>query len=175
MAKKQKTSWFAVFVSVILLIGMFAVAVYYIDQETQVIVASESDEYGKLELIPTVSTGENGSIDMKLRYITIQKNVNVFDHVFEHEEIAISDQNHTALYFLERVNATNNTHVYQISKIENATFIRILVMADSTFENLTTPANVIVQDTDGRYSAQVQASGSEVYLNLTKIEVDDEI
>lgn len=174
MARRQKTNWFVVFVSVVILIAIFFVAVYVIDEKTQVVVTSESEEFGHLELIPTLSTTEGGAVDMKLRYITIQRNVNVFDYIFEHEEIAISDTNHTELYLLKRVNETNATHTYQISKIENATFIRILVMHDSTFENLTTVQNVVVQDTDYRYTAQVSAVGNEVYLTMTKVTEEQE-
>lgn len=169
MAKRRnRTNWFAVLVSVIVLISLFAVAVFYIERETQVIVTSESAEYGKLQIIPTVRSDENGSVSMRLRYVTILENVNIFEHIFENEEIAISDENHTELYLLERVNETNATHTYQISKIENARFIRILVMPESTFENLTTPKNVIVQSDQGIYSAQVRASGNQVYLTMTK-------
>lgn len=168
MARRKRTNWFAVFVSVIVLISMFVIAVFYIERETQVIVTSESEEYGKLQIIPTARSDENGSVSMRLRYITILKNVNIFEHIYENEEIAISDENHTELYLLERVNETNTTHTYQISKIENATFIRILVMPESTFRNLITPQNVIIQSDQGIYSAQVRSSGDQVYLTMTK-------
>ncbi len=168
MARRKRTNWFAVFVSVIVLISMFAIAVFYIERETEIIVTSESEEYGKLQIIPTMRSDENGSISLGLRYITILENVNVFEHIYENEEIAISDENHTALYLLERVNETNTTRTYQISKIENATFIRILVMPESTFRNLITPQDIIVQSDQGIYSAQVRSEGNEVYLTMTR-------
>lgn len=173
MAKKKSTSKLAVMVSALVLLFVFVAAIFYIERETQVIVASESDGYGNLEMIPTLSTSESGSVDMKLRYITIRENVNVFDYIYENQETAVSDFDHTALYLLERVNSTNATHTYQISKIENATFLRILVMQKELLDQITIPQNLIVQDDQGRYSAQVITEDSQVYLNLTRS--DDEL
>ncbi len=168
MAKRRsRTNWLAVMVSAVLLVGMFAVAVFYVERETEVVIADES--VGSIEMIPTISRNENGSIEMKMRYITIRENVNVFDYIYENEKIAISDRNHTEIYLLNRSSETENTHMYDMSRIENATFTQVLSMDQSTFENITNMKNAIVQNPDGTYTAQMRTEGSRAYLSISKV------
>jgi hypothetical protein len=76
------------------------------------------------------------------------------------------NENHTELYLANRTETTENTHTYRLEKIENGTFIRVLVMPESIFENLTTVQDVIVQNEQGTYTAQVKAQGNAVYLTI---------
>lgn len=172
MAKRRgRTNRLAVFVSVVVLVGMFAVAVFYVQENTQVITAS--DDLVRLVLVPTVSTSENGTLSMDLRYIPVRENVDLFDFVFNREQSAIINEDHTTLYLANRTNATENTHVYRLEKITNGTFIRMLEIPESVFENLTTEKDIIMQNEAGTYSAQVNAEGNAVYLNISRI-IEDE-
>lgn len=172
MAKRRgRTNRLAVFVSVVVLVGMFAVAVFYVQENTQVITAS--DDLGSLELIPTVTTTENGTISMEMRYIPIRENVDIFDHIFKNEQVAMMNENHTELYLANRTETTENTHTYRLEKIANGTFIRVLVMPEETFENLTTVQNVIIQNEQGTYTAQVKSQGNNVYLTLSRVQENE--
>ena len=169
MAKKQ-SSWVVVGISILLLIGLFVAGIRMMEKHTE-IQTIETETKGQLEFVPTIKSDEAGTVSMKLKYIPVSRNINIFEHIYEKEEIAISDTNHTELYKLTWSASTKliNTHIYQVEKIVEGTFVCVLSMDIETLEILTTPDNGLFADPSGEYTAEVRAEGGNINLYLTHI------
>jgi len=166
MAKKNRDG-VLIALSLLVLLGMFVVGMYLVTEhaEIQPIQTVEEESMGKLEFIPIVRTSGNNTITMRLRYITIKRNVNPFEYIYNHEESAITNTNHTDLYKLSLSSEDNTTRVYRVEKIVNGTFIRILRMSDELLTKLTSPNGDIYES--GHFEMQVKSDIGNVYLHLT--------
>jgi hypothetical protein len=176
MVHKDRRNGILIGFSIIALLVIFVLGVSLVEyagiQITQPI--EEGEDIGKLEFIPTVSVTNNNTVTMKLRYITIKKNVNLFEYIFDHEESAITNTNHTKLYKLSLSSEDNTTRVYRIEKIVNGTFIRILRMSDDLLGNLTSDNGIVYKSVG--FGFEVKTDAGNVYLYLTQIpkpEVED--
>ena len=152
-------------VSIVVLLGIFAVGMSMVSEHVEIETIEEGEENGRLEFIPIVRTSGNNTITMKLRYITIKRNVKPFEYIYEHKESAVTNTNHTELYKLSLNSEDNTTRVYHIEKIVNGTFIRILRMSDGLLTKLTSPNGDIYES--GLFEIQVKSDNGNVYLYLT--------
>ena len=171
MVKKNRNG-VLIAISVVVMLGIFAIGMSLVSEHVDI--QPISTETGRLEFIPIVRTTGNNTITMKLKYIPIAKNIDPFEYIYDHEESAITNTNHTELYKLSLSSVDNTTRVYRIEKIVNGTFIRILRMSDGLMEKLITPGESIYES--GQFSIQVKTDAGNVYLYLTQIqkpEVED--
>jgi hypothetical protein len=163
----KKSSGLAVVVSVLLLMGLFVVGVKLVTERVEI--KTVNAETGTLEFIPTMSSTEDGTVSMGLRYIPIRQNVNVFEYIYEHDDIALSDSDHTELFKLGLSNESDSTRIYKVEKIINGTFLRVLSTSANWVKNLTTPSNVAYENTEKEYHVEVKTDSGNVYLYMSKM------
>jgi hypothetical protein len=159
-------------ISIAALLGIFAIGMTLVTEHVEIEPIGE--ENGRLELIPTVSVTNNNTVTMKLKYIPIRKNINPLEYIYEHNESAICNTNHTQLYKLSLNSTNNQTRVYKIEKIVSGTFIRIVRLSDGLLKNLTVSNGIIYEGTG--FSFEVKTDAGNVYLYLTqtqKTEIED--
>ena len=165
MGKKNRDGILIALILIVLL-GLFVAGMSLTLEHIRVQPIGEGEDTGKLEFIPIVGTNDAGTVTMRLKYIPIAKNINLFDYIYEHEESALTNTNHTELFKLSLISEENATRVYKVEKIVNGTFMRILQMSEGMLEHLTSPGDVY-EDAQGRFNMQVKSDIGNVYLHLT--------
>jgi len=164
MGKKNRDGILIALILIVLL-GLFVVGMSLTLEHIRIQPIGEGEDMGRLEFIPIVRVTNNNTVTMKLKYIPIAKNINLFDYIYEHEENALTNTNHTKLFKLSLISEENATRVYKVEKIVNGTFIRILRMSDELLTKLTSPNGDIYKS--GHFEIQVKSDIGNVYLYLT--------
>lgn len=134
--------------------------------------ASENgDAFAEPQFFRTEWHSESGSIWLILppdKYKVLASNINVYEYIYDHENIAFSNRAHTELYWLERVKTFDNTHVYEITKVKGWSATRILSTYDELFYQLITPRHVTYRTEDYKYEWKVYEQDGKLYLELKK-------
>ena len=164
MSHKDRRNGILIGLSLIVLLGIFIVGMSIVTEHVE-IQTIETEYTGKIQFIPTLSTTGNNTIEMKLRYITVTRNINLNEYIYEHDESAIIDTNHTEIYKLSLSSVENKTRIYEIEKIINGTFIRVLEMSQEVLKALITPSETIYEGQ--HFTTQVIVKDEIVYLWIT--------
>ena len=164
MAKNQKEG-LIIGMSILLLLGLFIAATQFMNEEVEI--KTTGLETAQVEFIPRMTTTEAGFIKMNFKYIPVSRNINVFDFIFEREEILICDSEHTAFFKLSLESEDDKLRVYNIEKILEGTVFRILSMNINTLNYFITPDTELFQSQNGEYVGEVKTDAGKVFLNLT--------
>jgi len=162
---KKRSGGLVIGFSILLLLGLFIGGLKLMTEHID-IQTIETEYTGKIQFIPTVSTTGNNTIEMKLRYITVARNINLNEYIYKHDESAIIDTNHTEIYKLSLSSVENKTRIYEIEKIVNGTFIRVLEMSQGVLKTLVTPSETIYEGQ--HFTTQVIVKDEIVYLWVTQ-------
>ena len=162
---KKRSGGLVIGFSILLLLGLFIGGLKLMTEHID-IQTIETEYTGKIQFIPTLSTTGNNTIEMKLRYITVARNINLNEYIYEHDESAIIDKNHTMIYKLSLTSVEGKTRIYKIEKIINGTFIRVLEMSQGVLKTLVTPSETIYEGQ--HFTTQVIVKDEIVYLWVTQ-------